>query len=394
MFGPLLSPSIYPNLAPAGWHNITPHGNIVLESCDASIDEPGLILACGSLFTITRNHPSTWRFGQKHDWLSRDGGTTWKLLDTPFDLGDECTVALPLGQRGTFVEAVAHGDNATLAPAEVWVSHDYGRSWIQRPKVRLAWDIDTWMYRHGVLYGERTDEATGDARFSRSTDDGATWTALPDIPDKVVGGDEVFEGYVPDFRQDYAWYGELTHAGQPPTLISSLDDGVTWVKVGQMPAPETLVLATLPLAPGHICAASATDVRAHVRILAGSGGGTTWHVGVLPSAIPATSFAETARPPAMDRQGNCYLGLHVGNSAAKTSHYAFLQQSPGSDGARLIPVANSVTALGDTLVVPAGQHARLIFESLQEGGKGQWAYALSGLASETNMNVLISRPVP
>jgi hypothetical protein len=297
-FSPLLLPSIYPKLAPEGWHNITPHGNIVLYSYDASVDEPGLVLACGSLFTITWNDPSTWRFGQKHDWLSQNGGITWKRLDTPFDLGDDCTVALPLGHLGTLVEVISHGDNAPLAPATVWVSHDYGRSWTQQPQAGSALDSGSWIYRHGVLYGDQTDGATGAARFSRSTDDGIAWTALSEIPDRLVGSDRLFEGYVPDFRQDYAWYGELTHAGQPSTLISSQDDGATWVKFGQIPAPQALVLATSPLAPDHICAASATDAPARVRILTGSDGGTTWHIGVLPSSIPTIGFAETARTTA------------------------------------------------------------------------------------------------
>lgn len=393
-YGSLLSPQIYPKLAPEGWRNITPHGNVVLFSYATSVDEPGLMLACGSLFTITWNDPATWRFGEMHDWLSRDGGKTWKLLDTPFDLGDYCTVALPYGQRGTLVEAVVHGDITRPSPAAVWVSHDEGRTWAQRPTIGYAENINSWIYRHGALYGYFTDAATSNSYFARSADDGVTWTALPGVPDTLVGGDDLYEAYVPDFRQAYAWYGELTHDGQPPVLIASQDDGATWTKVAQMPAPRAVVLATSPLAPDHICASSATDKPALVRVLAGSDGGTSWHVGVLPSSIPTTGFAETALPPAIDREGNCYLGLHYGNSGDKTSHYAFLQQSPERDGALLIPIANSVSESGDTLVVPDGEHARLVFESFQEGGQGQWAYVLSDLASETNDGVLMSRAVP
>lgn len=390
----LLSPSVYPALAPSGWRNITPHGKIVLFSYAASSDEPGLMVACGSLFTITLNNLSTWKIGGYHDWLSKDGGATWALIDTPFDPGEYCGAALPSGAHGTIVQSIASGLGPSSGASAVWISHDEGRSWARRPQNGYDISIGSWIYRNGALYGQRISVATNDVYFSRSTDDGLTWTDLSEIPDSLVGDGEVYESYVPDFRHAHAWYGEVIKPNQSPMLIATQDDGVSWAEVAHMPASKRLLLTTSPLAPDHVCAVPDSFDSASVRVLAGSDGGRSWRVGAPPASISIEdpNFVEPSFGSAMDRAGNCYLGLHYGNSDTKASHFLFLQQSPLHDGAQIIPVAESVNSLGDTLIVPDGDHNQLIFESLQN--RTGWAGVLTNLAGGTPDNLLLARTVP
>lgn len=128
-------------------------------------------------------------------------------------------------------------------------------------------------------------------------------------------------------------------------------------------------------------------------MLASTDGGVTWHAGLPPPTFPPASTAETFGDALLDRQGNCYLGVHVLNGDLETSRYVFLQQAPSDDNLRLISIPNSVNEGGPRFITPDGHGSRLIFASYQHG-VGSWAYLLAGAAGETGNDVLIWRSVP
>src|SRR5262249_20093851 len=127
-FSPFVSPFVYPQLAPNGWHNITPHGNIVLNSFAASQQTPGLMAACGTSFSIALNDLSSFKIGGLHFWLSRDGGANWTNISVPHGSGEQCDVGF-----------LANDDlQATLStypqPASTaWISTDLGQTWKSWP---------------------------------------------------------------------------------------------------------------------------------------------------------------------------------------------------------------------------------------------------------------------
>lgn len=211
VFSPILSPLVYPNLAPPGWHNITPHGYIVLDDFAASAETPGLLIACGSAFNITLIDPTTWIPGRLHFWRSRDGGAHWELLHPPFDDGKRCGVSMRIGEPGTIIATVdSSSDPASSTNVETtWLSHDAGASW-RRITYTNGYGLGVY-YRHGLLYGlggsyDSTDGSI-DYTLAFSTDDGATWTPIPSTPSDLqqqgwhTNSDSTPP--VPDYREDH-----------------------------------------------------------------------------------------------------------------------------------------------------------------------------------------------
>ena len=101
LLSPVLSPLVYPDLAPPTWHNATPHGNIVLYGFAVSTDDPGLAFACGSLFTLA--WPNPWSIGNMRYWRTTDGGAHWHMLQPPFQQfalpfqsNQSCDLTMPL----------------------------------------------------------------------------------------------------------------------------------------------------------------------------------------------------------------------------------------------------------------------------------------------------------
>jgi hypothetical protein len=69
------------SVAPSGWHNVTPLGQVTHPSYAVSADIPGLILACGATLTASLASLGKWNLGLQR---SDAGGAHWRNLEAPF----------------------------------------------------------------------------------------------------------------------------------------------------------------------------------------------------------------------------------------------------------------------------------------------------------------------
>lgn len=405
-FSPVLSPLIYPRLAPGGWHNVTPHGKTVLYAFAASADSPGLMFACGVLFSITLDDPSTWIPDQQlHFWRSQDGGAHWNLIHPPFG-GQQCDLTMPVGEPHTVFATVDSSDNSFSASnrAEVWVSQDTGMSWkrIATTIGSPAYQPDGPYYRHGLLYGYGLVGESQADTLSVSADDGATWTPISGAPSALEQQgwrlDPNSSGPVPDYRGDTWSYRVVSMQGQPPMLEHSTDDARTWTTAAPLGTEsfQATLLATTPLHPGDICAAHSSGKTTHASMLSSTDGGATWQEGVMPPNLTNTS-GETEFSLHIGANGDCYQGYHYHRPGTPKSEndYTFLRLASSDSMLKEIPLGNDQNiGMDATTYVPAGggMPARLIINSALS--THNWATLFSGLATETDGNQLLWTAVP
>ncbi len=410
-FSSLLSPLVYPRLAPPGWRNITPHGNISLDGYAASPVTPGLIIACGTDFSFQFNDPATWlRGGRLRFWLSHDGGAHWMLVSMPKSGGSNCGVAIPSGEPGIII-ATAYSiikPDGAMTDVTTWVSHDAGASWrtiVSATKgdnpISLFGAFDDneleIYYRHGVLYGSWWQNNVKILAYSAN--DGASW--MP-----IVGSSDVLEqtGWqttispAPDYHGNLWWYRILTKQDQLPMLEHSTDDGRTWTTIGAIGTEpiQWLSLATSPLLPGHLCAAKLFSNVGQVSIFASADSGRTWQTGAMPAIFTNITTGETSLRLQLGSDGSCYQGYHYhrAQEPSDENDYAFLRLAPHNSVLQFIPLDADQNVVADyTTYVPAGNgmQPRLVTSTaLLTSG---WS-ALSDLATETDHGQLLWIGVP
>jgi len=169
---------------------------------------------------------------------------------------------MPPGSSDAIAATVENDSSDATPSATTWISHDSGDSWHQLTAAasgNYVSGIDRGRYyRHGLLYGfGQWDTAT----LAFSVDDGVTWTPIPSAPSKLEQEGwqlDIDSSYpIPDYRGDYWWYRVLSKSGQAPMLEHSTDDGRTWTQVGAIGSEpmQSVLLATTPLLPDHLCAA-------------------------------------------------------------------------------------------------------------------------------------------
>jgi hypothetical protein len=398
LLSPVVSPFVYANLAPPQWHNATPHGTLVLNDFALSTDDPGLAIACASLFTVA--WPEPWAIGRMRYWRSTDGGAHWQMFEPPFGSQQGCDLAVPDGGNGTVLAAVSASDNS--APAELWVSHDAGHTChrvVTAPTRdaadNLAVGIHFVVYRDGMMYGS----SAGDGAFAVSTNDGATWTPLERSPDKLEQQGWQIATVVPDYRSAQWWYRGLSLAGSIPLLEHSQDDGATWSVVGPIGSSSLagLALATSRTVPGQLCAGVISPQTSRVVLLASADGGQSWRTGTMPNTLQSAQ-GETSLTIAMGDGGECYEGFHFGlgrEPHVGNSHFGYLRLASDSDVLRYIPLTDDGNSLALTFAyVPAGNGmpARLVTEL--NGRYAGWASLFSGLAAETSDGQIVWHAVP
>ena len=421
-FSPVFSPLIYPRLAPAGWHNSTPHGNIILYDFALSATTPGLMAACGTSFSADIRDPSTWNFGSRF-WVSRDGGAPWQGVHPPLGGGAaSCEVTVGIDGGVSFTAEYGPLQNGQWASSSTWVTRDFGKSW-QRPApaptvtidghaaavVPLVPRADTW---YG-LYD--TQDTYGDQALAVSSDNGATWQPLTTTPsalvqqgwrasDYFVGDYLVEQEVVPDYRGDHAWYRVLYRDNQAPMLEHSVDDGQSWTAVGPIGSEyrALMVLAVNPAQPEHLCADSPNVQLRQLELRSSGNAGQTWRQGSMPAGYTDT-VGVNSLAPVMDARGSCYTGFHFGRGGPQYegndgSYCAVMRLSPGAATLQALPLGGYCgLANGDPVnlsYVPAGNgmSGRLVIEG--RVALGGWPALGAGLAGETDDDKVIWKAVP
>ncbi len=250
-------------------------------------------------------------------------------------------------------------------------------------------------YRHGILYSDSTSE---DAALAYSTDGGVTWTSIPSSPSKLQRQGWQIGGVVADYRGDSWWYRVLSTQGQPPMLEQSVDDGRTWTLVGAIGTEpfQSVLLATTPLLPGHLCAARVSAETNHLSIFSSADGGRTWQTAAMPANLANTS-GETAYTLQIGANGDCYQGYHYhrAHTPENQYNYVFLHLSPQSPVLQEIPIGGTKDVFsGNTKYIPAGNGmgARLVVQSF--GPSPGWASVFSGAATETDSGQILWAAVP
>lgn len=406
VFAPIFSPFVYSNLAPTDWHNITPHGNIVLNGFAASEQTPGLMAACGTLFSIALNDLSSFKIGGLHFWISRDGGANWINVSAPPGSGDQCSVGFLW--NGNLQASLDTDPHHSL---KLWISTDLGKTWESWPGYMMMpiygkqLEITPMIRRGAYLYGSYdSGDAYDDTALAISADDGAHWTPLGTTPDDLIKqGWKVGDEGLPDYRNDHWWYRTLYADGKGTVLEQSTDDERSWHVLSSLASFFTgqALLATTPSRPGYLCVDHWYGQTDHVSLLSSTDGGVSWSAGATPTGFENTQ-GETSGWPQMDSKGDCYQGYHFGRGAPPSlehgSEYVYFRLAPGSHSLQTIPVTmdgedGNVDDIR-TVYVPAGNgySARLVIQPWIDY-RG-WAAVFSGLAGETTSGQILWTSIP
>jgi hypothetical protein len=166
---------------------------------------PGLMVACGTSYSLDVTDPSTWKFSALRFWLSHDGGATWQALRPPLLDDKQCAVAFRI-DGGIYA---SQGDYPQLLDTGL-VSYDDGQTWRREPPPAMDG-------RAPVL--------------EHSADDGEHWMAVGPISSGRTEGVALAVNAAQPGHICAAYYGETNHAD----LLASLDGGITW-RVGIMPS--------------------------------------------------------------------------------------------------------------------------------------------------------------
>ncbi|HEX8032610.1 MAG TPA: hypothetical protein VF510_02125 [Ktedonobacterales bacterium] len=416
-FSPVFSPLIYPRLAPAGWHNITPHGNIILYDFAVSATTPGLMAACGTSFSVDIRDPSTWNFGFRF-WVSSDGGASWQGMHPPLGgNASSCGVAVGIDGGVSCTKDYGQIQHGQWASSSTWVTLDFGKSW-QRPPPAPTVTVDGYsaavtplLRRAGIWYGlYNTHDTYGDQALTVSSDNGATWHPLTTTPSALVKQGWRASDYfvehevVPDYSGDHAWYRVVYMDNQVPVLEHSVDDGQSWTAVGPIGNEFTawIVLAVNPAQPGSLCADIPIVQLNQLELRSSGNGGKTWRQGSMPpgytNTVGVNSFS-----PVMDAQGSCYTGYHFGRGGPQYegndgSYCAVMRLPPGADTFQALPLGGYCgLSNGDPVFLtymPAwnSMSGRLvIYGRVASAG---WPALGAGLAGETDDDKVIWMTVP
>lgn len=420
-FSPVFSPLIYPRLAPAGWHNITPHGNIILNDFAVSTTTPGLAAACATSFSIDVRDPSTWIPGGFRFWLSRDGGASWQGVHPPLPGGGACEITLGLDGSAGFTMDYGDIRNGQWASTSTWVTRDFGTSW-HRPAPTPTVLVDgqsapvtPLLPRAGIWYGlYDTHDPYSDKALAVSSDNGASWQPLSTTPSALVKqGWRAFGYYepdhqiAPDYRDDHSWYRTVYKDNQGPVLEHSTDDGQSWAAVGPIGIASDgyIALAANPAQPDRLCADAPVGPNGPADLLdlrASDDGGQTWRQGSIPATYLDT-VGRTSFGPVMDAQGSCYIGYLYGRGGPPYeddhgSYCAVMRLPPGADTLQALSLGGYCGLpngdLVDLTYVPTGNgmSGRLVTRgSFAVGG---WHTLAAFPAGETDDEKVIWMAVP
>lgn len=405
---------VYNTVAPQGWHNVTVPGSYqTVLNYAISSDVPGLMLSYGNQSTGSV-------FGHEWHitmWRTRDGGDHWQTISGPCDRASDaftiCRLAVPQSGRGTFFAGLEYNSYAT--PAEVWVTHNAGNTWSKVTTYTPSTSEDDYfgalmngVYRGGNLYILRAPNGNyedGPLAFSRSSDDGATWTATETSPSKLERQGWHVITFAPDYSDPHAWYRVLVRVlGNnvvPPMLEHSVDDGHSWhviAPLGHVGTNLGVSLGTSSAQPSRLCVA-AEGIDGHIYGFSSADRGRTFAVATTPTGFyPTDGFIPTA--PRMGNDGTCYLAQATLVTTSNGSRCALWQQAPGTTVLKPLPSLRefelSSSFSGYTFAyVPSGSSLPPRVEVFTWGYQHptlSWASALGPWSGDNDDNLLLWTP--
>src|SRR5579862_7890761 len=208
----------YANLTPPGWRNATMRGSTSDMRYAISQDDPGLMLACGTLDTEFQSTNLCWR--------TVDGGAHWKSLNiAPFqqdNSDDSFALVAPRDGNRTFFAVEDNKSAASdYASDPIWITHDAGTSWRHVTTLALdfvgVFDEDSELsnatYRNGRLYAllaPRIENfGTPHLYMAVSMNDGATWTSTERQLSALEKQGWGVDNFAADYRTPNSWFRML-----------------------------------------------------------------------------------------------------------------------------------------------------------------------------------------
>lgn len=410
----IAAPLTYNTVAPQGWRNVTVPGSYqTILNYAVSSDVPGLILSYGDQLARSA-FGGQWHLAM---WRSEDGGSHWHTIHGPCkDMTEPlgiCRLAVPQGGQGTFFAGVEKNSYAT--PAQVWVTHNAGNTWSEVTTYTSSPSENDYfaalmrgVYRGDSLYILRAPTGNyedGPLDFSRSDDDGATWTAAETTPSALERQGWHVIAFAPDYSDQQAWYRVLVRVlGNnivPPMLEHSTDDGRSWQLVGQIGHAGTnlgVFLGTSPAQPSRLCVAT-EGTEGHIYGLSSPDGGRTFAVATTPTGFyPTDGYIPT--PPRMGSDGTCYLAQVTTVKTSSGSQDALWQQAPGATVLQPLPslrefeLQSSFSGYTFVYVPPVGALPPriIVFTWGYEHPALSWASVLSLWSGGNDGNLLLWTP--
>lgn len=357
----------YHIIAPQGWHNSTVHGNVIGIEYAVSHDEPGIMLACGSIM----EHPFPFSFSWvPRCWRSYNGGENWTAIQAP-PFADKSFGAfhliVPRADAGIFYAVGSNKSFKHISPQSVLVTHDVGATWhdvTQLPgdlesELNLENALATGIYRDGKLYTLLVpishQEGASPQDFAVSSDDGKTWTRAERAPSSAEKAGWQVTSFAADYRSPFSWYRTLEDKGSGLMLEHSSDDGQSWDTVqqiiGRRLSPSHIVgimsLATTPVQPEILCASGFGTWLA-----ASSDGGNTWRGG--PSQVDfSNANGYTPSGVQIGNDGSCYRAFTYQNTPGGITYLSsdeggpwyntILRLDPHGQRSTTVPLSNDFT---------------------------------------------------
>jgi photosystem II stability/assembly factor-like uncharacterized protein len=253
----------------------TTHGLFIFDQRDQGWQEIGGELLAHHVTSIAGQDHSLLAGTKDGIYRSEDQGQTWWEANT--------------GLEEKHIRWLAfHPDRAGLAfagtePAAIFISHDGGRNWLERPEVANLRDANGWDLPYspeaGCVRGFAFDEDRGYAAVEqggllRSFDSGETWhlakgsTGIPHtiVPESFIHADV----HSVEVRPTSA---DQIFAPTGGGLYYSLDGGDSWTELYDCYCRAIWID---PADPGHLIFGPADGVDRNGRIEESINGGDTW----------------------------------------------------------------------------------------------------------------------
>jgi hypothetical protein len=189
--------------------------------------------------------------GGEDVWTSADAGATWRkslTVTSTATLVVEPTVA-----------SDSTGTHLALADGDIWTSADSGATWTDRTKGTPA-AAQCWVDMASDASGTHLVAINAYTDIWTSADSGATWT---NRTSRTAASGQEWQSVTSDSSGTHlAAVSELSAAGTPGDIWTSVDSGATWINrtIGKVDSPYTWAAVASDATGAHLVATAFRDV--------------------------------------------------------------------------------------------------------------------------------------